>query len=379
MAIKKIICPGGVASQTGSAALKRCPDSEIIKFESIPAVEHALETEVNPFCVPIWNSNNGEIQASTYVWNYVANEQIKILDLWAQKIVFWHIKKIGSTNKTNLIGSVIVVKEQCKNYIKQLGCEIKVYTLSSEAFDAYKSGDELDGVLIAPPADEAELKGYEVVSKHTVIPNNFTSFVKIQHTHHYNTLPNSDDVFLAGVEIRPLNASLGKSEAEFFKNLFDNASHIDQIPKLLFVFDRTSKVGLLLQSNSELFIEDILGVETIEKNDLALHSSAGSIKEEYTEQISKLISTNFGELISQDFTVYYGNKTCIFICHTLGIYTQGYDKVLVEPVIRFYINSLFEAIYNDTKCTSKQRAFYEKYKDEWLTKKSNFISFKTIT
>jgi len=89
----KLICPGGISTQTGAAASRRCPSAEIVECKDIEIVKELIESKADPFCVPIWNSNVGEITKSLYVWDFIVEDKIKIHDLWAQEIEFWHVRK----------------------------------------------------------------------------------------------------------------------------------------------------------------------------------------------------------------------------------------------------------------------------------------------
>jgi hypothetical protein len=73
-------------------------------------------------------------------------------------------------------------------------------------------------------------------------------------------------------------------------------------------------------------------------------------------------------------------STCLFACPPLGLYTHGYQVETVEPVVRFYISRLFQ-LWDDEalKCTQAQAEFFERHKEAWLEKGSEFMQFKVVS
>jgi len=370
-----IYCPGGPNSQTGTAISLRYQNTSIHSSgEKITDVESQLVTNPGPYVVPIWNSHQGEIPAATYVWNLIEESKVKISDLWAKQIEFWFVRKTNSQHEnSNLVGSVPVAGTQCSNFFVINNFTLQPYPLTTVAFDGYRNGDILNGVLVAPGQGENE-DGYEVVSKETANQNNFTSFVKLAPTIDAQI---QSDIFLTGVAMRPLKVFLGEAEQSFFDSIFNSAEKIEDIPKLIFVIKRTAKVGLLFEGQ-KIYSGDLLDAEELDASDIAIYEEAGKMTQLYSSELKGLFESTFTSLISDDFILHLGVNSCLFACPILGLYTHGYEVETVEPVVRFYINKFFELIDAGVQCRADQLAFFERHKDSWNEKRSEFIEFKII-
>ncbi len=375
MSEQTISCPGGESSQTGAAVSQRYPNALMSNCGTIPDVQKKLETEDGPFVVPIWNSHQGEVKAADYVWNLIEKAKIKITDIWAKRIEFWFVRRIDSTTVYGKIGSVTVAQTQCSNFLSLRKAELVHCSLTTTAHEEYRKGAEWDGVLVAPGQGENEV-GFEVNDKQAANANNFTTFVKLASSNQYST-NKSNHAVLSGVAMRPLNAYLGDAEQSFFEQLFDTTNDLNEIPKLIFVFKRTAKVGLLFEG-APLYAGDLLDAEELEQGDILIYEEAGSMPKLYTDELATLFRQQFPSLIAQDFFIHHGVNTCMFACPTLGLYTHGYEVETVEPVVRFFISKLFELIDNGAKCTPIQALFFEKYKVKWQESKSEFMEFETI-
>lgn len=381
MNFKKINSPGR-ESQTALATKDRYENQiELIDCGEIEKIPFILDSDLDPFVVPIWNSNLGEVKKSDYVWNYLVDERIFIHDLWAKEIEFWHVKfkKTDSNfNKLGVIGKVADI--QCASYKAKLGKEFIGYSLSSKALEAFRAGAELDGVLIAP-YDETNLnQDLEIVSKDTVEPFNFTSFATIQHINHSGKISHSDNCsYLTALEIKPLTNTIPEAVSIFFDNLINQAVHINDVPKLLFVFDRESKAGLLFQSTNKLAQEDFFDIETIEENEVGFHSGAGQLDHRYDHQLELLLTSKFPDTVSSDFVLHRGSDSYLFICKSLGIYTHGYEENLIAPVFRYYVHRVFDAINRGLEVSTEQANFFNKYKNTWLAKGAAFINFAVVS
>lgn len=369
-----IFCPGGSNSQTGTAVSIRYPNSLIHNSgETISDVEALIGQKPGPYVVPIWNSHQGEIPAAMFVWNLVEEAKVKIADIWGKQIEFWFIKKNPSSNDSKLLGSVVVAETQCSEFFSENGFKLKKYPLTTAAFEGYRNGDELGGVLVAPGHGEIEV-GYEIINKTTANPNNFTTFVKFSDVMDKTI---ESEFYLTGIAIRPLKVVLGEAEQSLFDNLFSEKSHINEVQKLIFVIKRSSKVGLLFEGQ-KLYSGDLLDAEELETSDIIVHEDAGKLSQLYSCELATLFQANFPHLIEEDFVLHRGVNSCLFACPPLGLFTHGYEEETVEPVVRFYINKFFELIDNGVECTSDQKSFFEKHVQAWLEKRSEFIKFKIV-
>lgn len=370
-----ISCPGGSASQTGTAVQLRYPNAQITDCGTILQVQEKLNTDGGPYVVPIWNSHQGEVQAAGYVWNLIEKAKIKVTDIWAKRIEFWFVRRIGYTVAHGKIGSVVVAQTQCSNFLSSRSAELVHCDLTTTAHKYYREGAEWDGVLVAPGQGEDEA-GYEVTVKQTANANNFTTFVNLVSAHE-STINETATVWLTGVAMRPLKAYLGETEQSFFEQLFESIKDVNDVPRLIFVFNRTAKVGLLFEG-ARLYPGDLLDAEELENGDISIYEEAGTMSRLYTEELDSLFKQEFPALLQDDFVLHRGVNTCLFACPSLGLYTHGYEIETVEPVVRFYISKLLELIDNGAKCSQVQAQFFERHRDAWQDKKSEFMQFKIV-
>ncbi len=370
-----IFCPGGESSQTGAAVRERYPQARISDCGTIPQVLEKLGVDDGPYVVPIWNSHQGEVPAADFVWNLIEEEKIKLSDIWAKRIEFWFVRRIDYAVTHGKIGSVIVAQTQCSNFLDQRNAELVRRDLTTIAHKEYREGAEWDGVLVAPNQGENEA-GFEVADKQTANANNFTTFVRLASSHE-STVDAAAPVWLSGVAMRPLNSNLGDAEQSFFEKLFESANNLNEIPKLIFVFKRTAKVGLLFEGH-RLYAGDLLDAEELESGDISIYEEAGAMSKFYTDELCSLFGQEFPALSQDDFVLHRGVSTCLFACPALGIYTHGYEVETVEPVVRFYIGKLFELVDNGAECTPAQTLFFKRHRNAWQEKKSEFMQFKVV-
>lgn len=372
---QSILCPGGATSQTGSAVRQRYPDAQISDSGTISDVQKKLGIDGDLYVVPIWNSHQGEVKAADFVWNLIEDTKIKLSDIWAKRIEFWLVRRTDVAATYGKIGSVTVAQTQCSNFLHLKSAELVHCALTTTAHEEYRNGAEWDGVLVAPGQGENEA-GFEVADKQTANSNNFTTFVKLSASRE-PTSNEAANIWLSGVAMRPLGANLGDAEQSFFEQLFDSASDLNDIPRLIFVFKRTAKVGLLFEG-VRLYAGDLLDAEEIESGDISIYEEAGTMSKFYTDELRGLFQQEFPDLLQDDFVLHHGVNTCLFSCPALGIYTHGYEVDTVEPVVRFYISKLFELIDNGAACTPAQTQLFERHRDAWQEKRSEFMQFKVV-
>lgn len=372
---QSIACPGGENSQSGSAVRQRYPQASIQDSGTISDVQKKLEADNGLYVVPIWNSHQGEVKAADFVWNLIEDAKIKLSDIWAKRIEFWFVRRRDVTSKYGKIGSVTVAQTQCSNFLLLKNAELVHCNLTTTAHDEYRKGANWDGVLVAPGQGKNEV-GFEVVDKQTANANNFTTFVKLASSRE-PTFNEAASVWLSGVAMRPLGSNLGDAEQSFFEQLFDSAKSLDDIPRLIFVFKRTARVGLLFEG-IRLYAGDLLDAEELESGDISVYDDAGAMSKFYTDELCSLFKHEFPDLLQDDFVLHRGVNTCLFSCPILGIFTHGYEVETVEPVVRFYINKLFELIDNGAECTPEQAQLFERHKDAWQERRSEFMQFKVV-
>jgi len=376
---KPIFCPGGESSQSGSAVKERYPNAPIKSCgDKIPDALSMSETHDGPFVIPIWNSHAGEVKAAAYVWDTIQDAKIKMTDAWAKTIDFWFVRRTGVPTAHGKIGSVVVAGTQCSGFFQRQNATLEKCDLTTVAFDKYREGMAWDGVLVAPGQGENEA-GFEVVSKQTANPNNFTSFVRFVPSRAFAVNRAEIGSWLTGVRMRAFGVSLGDAEQTFFDELLGLVKDLKDMPKLVFVFNRDAKVGLLFEG-MELHAGDLLDAEQLESDEISIYENAGATAKLYTTELNGLFDQNFHALIQDDFIIHSGVGTCLFACPPLGLYTHGYQVEMVEPVVRFYISKLFE-LWDDEvlKCTPAQAEFFARHKEAWLEKRSEFMQFKVVS
>ena len=373
-----IYCPGGTASQSGKAVKARYPVALVESCGPVPIPFSTLETNVGPFAIPIWNSHEGEVKKAADLWFCIEDQKIKISDAWATVIDFSFVRRVGPPTSHGKIGSVDVAATQCSGFFSRMNAKLEKCTLTTVAFEEYRKGAAWDGVLVAPGQGENEV-GYEVAMRQTANPNNFTSFVRFVPSRAF--APNSEAVgsWLTGIRMPAFGESLGDAAQEFFDQLLEPVRSLNDLPKLIFVFNREAKVGLLFEG-TQLHAGDLLDAEQLESGDISVYENSGALDKSYTGELNGLFTENFPRLNQDDFILHSGVNTCLFACPPLGLYTHGYRVETVEPVVRFYISKLFQ-LWNDEvlTCTPAQTAFFERHKEVWLEKGSDFMQFKVVT
>lgn len=378
MSPASILCPGGSESQTGTAVKKRYSGIAIVKCgENIKAVaDHIGSGGQGPYVVPIWNSHQGEVKAAEYVWDYIQAAQIKVIDLWPERIEFWFIRRTGVATNYRKIGSVIVAGTQCSAFLARRNAELVQCALTTVAHEEYRKGALWDGVLVAPGQGEHE-SGYEVAERNTANPNNFTSFMKIIPSKEFKLNGLAIRSWVTGVAMPSFSTSLGETEQSFFDELLSPITDLADIPKLIFVLKRTARVGLLFEG-TQLHAGDLLDVEEEAAGDISIFENAGVMENLYTNELQNLFVREFPALQNDDFVLHRGVNSCLFACPPLGLYTHGYEIETVEPVVRFYISKLFQCWDDGAKCTQAQADFFKRHKDAWEEKGSAFIQFKIV-
>jgi len=373
-----IYCPGGASSQSGSAVKERYPGHPIADCGEIPAVPPLLGQNAGPYVIPIWNSHQGEVKAAEYVWDHIEQTKIKLIDIWPKRIEFWFVRRSGIATTYKKIGSVVVAKTQCSGFLAKQAAELIPCALTTVAFNEYRNGAAWDGVLVAPAQGELE-SGYEVVLKETANPNNFTSFVRFVPTRAFPTDKTNVKSWLTGITMPSFGPALGDAVQTVFDEMLGATTDLRDIPKLVFVLKRVAHVGLLFEGK-RLYTGDLLDAEEQEQGEISVYEAAGATRKFYTDELRKLCARKFHNLQSADFILHRGVSTCLFACPPLGLYTHGYVEETVKPVVRFYISKLFQRRFEgDLKCTREQAVFFDRHKQAWERKKSEFIQFTTVS
>lgn len=378
MDFDEVFCPGGEISQSGKAVQKRYCGASIKdagKIDSIP--ELLKDINDKPFVTPIWNSNQGEIEKSEYVWNMVRNSDIKILDIWPKRIEFLCLVRDGFTLPFRKIGSVIVATTQCSKFLDEHKCSIDVgsfsdYALSSDALKAFNNNEDgLDGVLVPPGNDYTDFSVFEENSENE---NNFTSFMTISEPS-FDISKDNQVSFLTGVSMQTLKGEIiDKVQQSFFQKIFEECNHVNEFPSLIFVFNRANEMGLLFEDGVGFSEGDFLDAEQIEEGSVVVHEDIGALDKAYSLELKELISAEFDSLDNKDFFKHQGDRASLFSCPPLGIYTHGFNDEIVMEVVVYYLNLLFQYIFNyPDNCENEHIEFFKKYECQWQSEGLKFF------
>ena len=376
MKTTSIFCPGGAGSQSGAAVKERYIGCTIQDCGKIPDVPPQLDSNDGPFAIPIWNSHQGEVNAAEYVWEHMREAKIKISDIWPKRIEFSFVRRVGVKTAYKKIGSVVVAKTQCSRFLAEKGSELVERALTTVAFDEYRKGAAWDGVLVAPGQGENDPE-HEVITRRTANPNNYTSFVRFVPVRAFSAEGVQPNYCITGVAMPSFGESLDDAEQSFFDELLGKVTDLKDMPKLIFVLKRTANVGLIFEG-TKLYAGDLLDAEEQEIGEIEVYEGAGATEKPYTEELHNLFSQEFPDMNVGDFILHRGVNSYQFSCPPLGLHTHGYDEATVEPVVRFYISRLFQSVEDGAICTPDQVAFFERHRDEWMEKGSEFINFRVI-
>lgn len=368
----------GKTSQTGLAVGARFPKAAIASFEDFTDVAGLLESSALPIAVPVWNSHEGEIRKSS-VWEHLLSERGRLIDLWPSPIQFWFISRRAGSEGISRICSVFVAEKQCSEFLKQYKAEFVPYSSTVEALEKFDQDPNLDGALIAPNQVESR-EGISIISRETANANNFTSFVLLCSRKNAVQVPGKGGVWLTGVSMPTLTRYLTDAQKDFFSHLLDTCEHIDDTPRPLFVFNRvdeSASVGILFEG-PQLQGTDLLAAEEVDVSAVQVFEEIGTLAHPYAAAVKSLLEDNFPPLLSGDFVKHLARGACFFSCKELGLFTHGYDASTVEPVFRYYVARLFRLIENGAQCTPSQRAFFDKYRSEWLKRDAEFCEFTVV-
>ena len=372
----KIYCPGGIqsesgiASQTGVASQDRYPDATILSSgDDIAAIESGIKVNAGPYVVPIWNSHQGSIPYSSFIWREIEDEKIKIYDLWAKEIEFCLVAR-KETEEIKHIISVGVAKMQCSGFLENY--EFSGVKLTTTAFENFEKSPQFHGVLIAPQSSLSDQ--YAVVEQNIANDNNFTTFINFYGSHDWLCRQSR---FLTAITTARPSTDLSAEERALFDNMFDGIDDIVRTPKLIFVFELLDKVGLLFEGE-QITQGDLLNTEEIIGSDINIYEDVGTIETLYSEQLKNFLEERYPKLAQGDFLIHKGTNAYMFACPSLGIFTHSYKREATEPVFKFYMHKVFEAIYNGAHGTNEQITFYQKHKAAWNAAPLNFIKFTEI-
>lgn len=377
-----ILSYAGRISQTGLATIERFPQSEIGEYTDFEKIASLLQSHCLPLAVPVWNSHEGEITKSN-VWDHVLEERGCLIDLWPGPIQFWLVSRHKHLSDIKRICSVIVAKKQCSNFLKTFQADFEPCKSTVEALEKFTTDERMDAVLIAPNQVKPDVTTFSILEKKTANPNNFTTFALLIPRSSRKAVKEDETKIFTAVSMPAFQSILGDEQKVFFEKILEpteNIKHLEDVPRLLFVFDRVkerSSVGMLFHG-AVLRETDLLDADMISEGTVQVVEEAGRSPQQYTAELDTLLNVHFASLRSGSFIKHRGDNAWLFACPQLGVYTHGYNDTVVEPAFRYYINKIFKLLNSGVECTPSQRAFFERHKENWLENDIDFINFDVI-
>ncbi len=384
MKLKRVLVFAGKTSQTGIATSNRFPGLCIEGGkESFEELVEIITKEPSLSVLPLWNSHLGEINRKTALDMAFAN-RVKIQELWPMRIKFELIGKKGtSLKKVKNILIVFAAKSQCSNFLKEFKFEERKSTPAS--YKEFLKDTRFDAVLCAPDQWDKEkcVKLKDDVSN----PYNFTTFIllgnidiqkckgkKWESLRKHGT---PKRFTITGVDMPLLIPTLTEEQQDFFDDLTKDASSIDAIPRIIFIFSReASRCGILMESTLENF--SLSPQEDGYLPDIIVKSGLGESNKQYTDLTINLIKTEFPKFIFHDFVKQIGTQTCLYACPELNIIVHGFNQDVVEAVVRRIINKYFELIDSGLPCSDSQKKLFNKYKKEYYARGAQFVDFVQV-
>lgn len=383
----------GPTSQTGLATLNEFPDiddawknEKYWKNKKFEHINRELIEETTLASLPMWNSHKGEIRFSN-VLEMLFQKQIKLYSLWANLIVFECIVKDGiGIDQITKITSVHVAEEQCSQFIEERKAEFFPEEATTDAFKEFDNNPEINAALCAPGQSE----GYEVLRDNVANPINFTTFAILgctdsekwtdaQWGSFEGRMSNPSNVYY-GVQMPIRSVAFSDDQKTLFNDLTNEAMSIDEIPKIIFVTERTTdQCGLLIESSTSVLPNNIL-TEEGNSTEIEVIQDIGNSHSAYTNKIYSFLNDKLSQVLTYDFIKHGSaiNNTCFFACPTLGIIIHGFEDKIVESVMRQVVDKYFELYVNGINCTGEQRAFFDKHIEDYYDKGSEFINFIDI-
>lgn len=388
-----LIVYSGPSSQTGIATLNEFPDiGDIWKNEKYwkgKTFDH-IKTELLKnqvlAIIPMWNSHRGELRFS-YVLEMLFQKQVKLYTLWPNLIVFVCIVKDDiDIDQITKITSVHVALEQCSLFMEKIKAEFIPEESTLDAVKEFENNPEIDAALCTPGQDD----GFNVLCKNAANPINFTTFALLGCTDSENwteeewgsfdgSMSKPSKVYY-GVQMPIRSVAFSDDQKRLFIDLTDEAISIDDIPKIVFVTERTpDQCGLLIESSTSVLPDNIL-TEDGYSTEIEVIQDIGKSHSAYTKKIYDFLIDGFAPEMRHDFIRHssLNNDTCFFACPTLGIMIHGFEDNIVEPVMKQIVDKYFELYINGINCSDAQRKFFEKYKKAYFNQGVDFINFTDV-
>jgi len=387
MTLKKILAYKGKTSQTGLATLDRFPNLSFEgDMETFEDIINLIQKGQILVVLPLWNSHVGEI-TKTEALETIFNNAAKIEELWPFRIRFECVSRKNNLKDIKTITIVFAAEAQCSIFLKKLRC--KKFKSTIEAYNAFIKDETFDAVLCAPKQWDGKL--FKRLNDDVANPFNFTTFVLLGNVDckdwkgtEWKSLRKAGlpkEYYIFGVEMPIPLPVMTKEQHSFLEDLTKDSQSIDDIPRIIFISRKqTIACDMLIELPIETSLD--ISVMSLKGNgyfpNIVVKRELGKINKKYTEALMKFLDKEFPEILSYDFVQHIGTKTCLYACPELNIIVHGFDKDIVEAVVRIIINKYFELIDNGISCTTSQKRLFNRYKKSYYKKGSDFIVFKRL-
>lgn len=332
----------GATSHTGSATRKEFPGADLAQGEpTFPEISDALRAKQTLAVLPMWNSHAGEIGASQAL-EMLFQRAARLYRLWPVSIRFECLTRRETVDgKLHSIVSVAVAQTQCSVFIAKTGANFASRDSTVDAYREFRSNVEIDAVLCAP---EQNVDGFAVLCSDAANPLNFTTFALLGHvdskkwpvdqwgTWQRRLFPPAGVFF--GVEMPVRMVTLSEDQLQLLSDLTADADRIDAIPKVVFVSRRREDSCGLLFEGSEISIDGNVITEDGYSSKITVIPEIGVYNQRYSERACQYLAREHGHVLKGDFLRHVGTNTCFFACPPLQLITHGFERGVVEPVVK---------------------------------------------
>jgi len=388
MPLKQLIVFEGKGSMTGDATETRFPG---VKFKEGSTFDDILKTVENSNAIavlPLWNSHLGEIK-KTKIIEVLFEKGFHLHAIWPHWIdVACIVKKATKEESIKTIISFAVVSVQCSEFIKRMrkkfGTQLDEGGSKStkDAYRKFSRSGKWDAVLC-----RAELSDNDqnIFIENVANKMNFTTFVLLGkvpvsewndskwNSLKTRTLPNNCQI--SGIEMPGIEGSLSDEQHDLFDYFLEDISHLDEIPKIIFAAEKEyGKIRLLLEHKVNGSTKHFPDIDFM--SDVNILNDIGSTKLLYTEEVKNFLPSRYGDSLSKDFVKHIGVQTYFYACPSLNILVHGFDEDIVEVIARESIVNHFRAIERGSERSQAQEDFFNRYKDDYLEKGTEFPVFE---
>lgn len=333
----------------------------------------------------MWNSYKGEVNES-YLLQILFERKVKLFRLWPTSITFpCLVRKMPLEKEIKTITSVHVAREQCSIFLAAHRAEFEKCDSTTEAYAKFVSDSRLDAVLCTPDQNE---HGFPILTENAANPVNFTVFgllgrdgvsnwdINAWGSLHKTVFP--PQVLFFGIQLPLPSASAVLVDENLFEELAADIDDIDSMPKVLFVTRREDGTGgLLVESLTTLPPPELVTFKDAWE-EVRIIDNMGTSSDRYHHRVQPLLQQGIADVDSKDFFRLRREKSCFYACPSLGIVTHGYDDAVVEQVVRRVIARYFRLYVNGVPCSSEQKAFFDRYIDEYYARGYEFMEFVDV-